>query len=92
MALRNRNSYHRVGLDLVINVKVASAAAISWLWSRNKLRLQSLMLGLMVISYEHTATHPMQGPERAGLVGTHACAQYISCYRSETVKQVSGPH
>ena len=58
-----RNSYNKVGLDHVINVKVASAAVVSWLLGMSKEEAKT------TISHAFTDGHPLRSYRHAPNAG-----------------------
>ena len=73
-----RNSYNKVGLDHVINVKVASTAAVSWLFGLNKEQAKAAIShawidGHPLRTYRHA---PNAGP-RKGWAGGDACMRAV---------------
>ena len=73
-----RNSYNKVGLDHVINVKVASTAVVSWLLGLNKEQAKAAIShawidGHPLRTYRHA---PNAGP-RKGWAGGDACMRAV---------------
>ena len=73
-----RNSYNKVGLDHVINVKVASTAVVSWLFGLNKEQAKAAIShawidGHPLRTYRHA---PNAGP-RKGWAGGDACMRAV---------------
>ena len=73
-----RNSYNRVGLDHVINVKVASTAVVSWLFGLEKEQAKAAIShawidGHPLRTYRHA---PNAGP-RKGWAGGDACMRAV---------------
>ena len=73
-----RNSYNKVGLDHVINVKVASTAVVSWLLGLSKTQAKAAIShawidGHPLRTYRHA---PNAGP-RKGWAGGDACMRAV---------------
>ena len=73
-----RNSYNKVGLDHVINVKVASTAVVSWLFGLSKDQAKAAIShawidGHPLRTYRHA---PNAGP-RKGWAGGDACMRAV---------------
>lgn len=73
-----RNSYNRVGLDHVINVKVASTAVVSWVFGLEKEQAKAAIShawidGHPLRTYRHA---PNAGP-RKGWAGGDACMRAV---------------
>ena len=76
--LQIRNSYNKVGLDHVINVKVASTAVVSWLFGLSKEQAKAAIShawidGHPLRTYRHA---PNAGP-RKGWAGGDACMRAV---------------